>query len=80
MIMLWIILVFIYIIINVCIAGLAIERIISYEGLLNPVEIYRDYDVNVFGAILLMLLGSLLCLPAVPFFWIYKLSTVGRNK
>ena len=80
MIGLWIALGYLYIIINICIVSLAVERVMSYEDLLNPVNIYRDNDVNVFGAILLTLLGHLLCLPAVPFFWIYKLSTVGRSK
>lgn len=46
----------------------------------NPVYIYRRCRVNVFGAILISLLMSLICPFGTVGYWIYKLCTVGRKK
>lgn len=55
------------------------EGIWTYEEAFNPIYIYNHISVNVFGAILLCILGHICLLPAVPFYWLYKLCTVGRR-
>lgn len=57
-----------------------IEHCASYEEVLNPMYIYKHVKVNSFGAVFLCLIGHIVFAPAVPFFWIYKLCTIGRTK
>lgn len=45
----------------------------------NPLWLYKNYSVNVFGAILLALVYNLLCPICTIGYWIYKLCTVGRR-
>ena len=45
----------------------------------NPLWIYKNYSVNVFGAILLALIYNLLCPIGTIGYWIYKLCTFGRR-
>ena len=52
----------------------------TYEEVFNPIYIYNHISVNMFGAIFLCILGHIACLPAAPFFWLYKLCTVGRRQ
>ena len=47
---------------------------------LNPVWWYRNYKVNVFGAIIVSLLFTVLCPIFAIGYWIYKLGTIGRRK
>jgi hypothetical protein len=49
------------------------------ESVLNPVIIYKEYNVNIFGCIMLTIGGHLLCPWIAPFYWFYKLCTVGRR-
>lgn len=56
------------------------EHCASYEEVLNPIYIYKHVKVNPFGAVFLCLIGHIVFAPAVPFFWIYKLCTIGRTK
>lgn len=45
----------------------------------NPVFIYKHCRVNVFGAIILALLMSLICPLGTVGYWFYKLCTIGRK-
>ena len=47
--------------------------------ILNPVKLYKEYKVNIFGLILLTLFINLLCPLYTIGFWFYKLCTVGRK-
>ena len=49
------------------------------ETLLNPIIIYKENNVNIFGCIMLTIGGHLLCPLIAPFYWFYKLCTVGRR-
>lgn len=51
----------------------------SIAGLLNPIAIYKNIKVNVFGCMLLTVLGNVFFIWIAPFYWIYKLCTVGRK-
>ena len=57
--------------------------ILAYRGAaeecLNPVIIYKNCRVNIFGCIMLTIAGHLLCPWIAPFYWFYKLCTVGRR-
>lgn len=46
---------------------------------LNPITIYKNHRVNILGCILLTILGHVLFPWFAPFFWLYKLCTVGRR-
>ena len=46
---------------------------------LNPCWIYRHYQVNWLGCILLFLWYSSLCPFGLVIYWFYKLCTVGRK-
>lgn len=45
----------------------------------NPITIYKASDVNYFGCFLLMIFYHLLFPIPAPFYWLYKLCTVGRR-
>ena len=47
---------------------------------LSPIWIYRNYNVNWFGTICLMVFFNLLCPLMSIGFWFYKLCTVGRKE
>lgn len=64
-----------------CLGVVGFDFIKESEGLeyLNPVYIYKNCEVNVFGAIMFMALLNLLC-PILSFgYWLYMLCTVGRK-
>jgi hypothetical protein len=46
----------------------------------NPITIYKHYEVNYFGCFFLTLLLHIIFPLPAPFFWLYKLCTVGRKK
>ena len=46
---------------------------------LNPIWIYRNYEVNFFGAIVVCVLYNLICPIGSICYWFYKLCTVGRK-
>lgn len=46
---------------------------------LNPCWIYKHYQVNWLGCILLFLWYSLLCPLGLIIYWFYKLCTIGRK-
>lgn len=70
-----------------CIYGAVIFSVdtvmLAYEGAaekcLNPIIIYKTCNVNIFGCIMLTIAGHLLCLWIAPFYWFYKLCTIGRK-
>ena len=45
----------------------------------NPIRAYKEYKVNWFGCIMLVLLAHILFLPIAIIYWFYKLCTVGRK-
>ena len=51
----------------------------ALDDSLNPIAIYREYEVNVFGCIVLTILGHLIIPWIALFYWFYKLCTVGRR-
>ena len=51
----------------------------TMDKLLNPITIYKTTNVNVLGCIALTLLYHLVFIWYAPFYWIYKLCTVGRK-
>ena len=79
-----------------CIIGLGIlkgyeDNSINYSSYhdplfayLNPVWLYENYNINFFGAFLLMLLFNLICPAVTIIYWFCKLikfiCTVGRKK
>ena len=46
---------------------------------MNPIEIYRTYRVNYFGAVLICIIYNLLCPIGSIGYWIYKICTVCRK-
>lgn len=46
---------------------------------LNPIWIYRNYEVNFFGTIVVCILYNLFCPICSICYWFYKLCTVGRK-
>lgn len=46
---------------------------------LNPIWIYRNHHVNVFGAAVICLLANILCPMYSICYWFYKICTVGRK-
>ena len=66
-------------VLNMVILSEVLNEETSYENLLNPIVIYRNHKVNIFGCIVLTLLGNIAFCPAAPFYWFYKLCTVGRR-
>lgn len=67
------------IVLNIIMLCEVLDQEMSYENLLNPIVIYKNLKVNVFGCIVLALLGNIAFCPAAPFYWLYKLCTVGRR-
>ena len=51
----------------------------DFDSAYNPFAIYEAFDVNILGCIILTLLFHVLLLPPAPFYWLYKLCTVGRR-
>lgn len=45
----------------------------------NPIHIYKNSKMNIFGAIFVSILMSLICPIGTIIYWIYKLCTVGRK-
>lgn len=61
--------------------GFGIVCCFEPEGLeyVNPIWIYDNFKVNIFGVIVLTVVFNLLVPIASLFYWIYKLCTVGRK-
>lgn len=47
---------------------------------MNPLWWYRNYSVNLFGAVICSLGFNILCPIGAICYWFYKLCTVGRKK
>lgn len=67
------------IVLNVVFAKCIIFEDFEIENLLNPLCIYEEVEVNVFGCAVLTILGNLLLAPIAVCYWFYKLCTVGRK-
>ena len=46
---------------------------------LNPIWVYKNIKVNIFGTIFLTVLFNIIILPYALIYWFYKLCTVGRH-
>lgn len=46
---------------------------------LNPLFIYKQIDVNWFGALLLTLVANVIFVPYAILYWLYKLCTIGKK-
>lgn len=69
--------IFVYIFINIIfLINLSIE---DMETGFNPIRVYKEYKVNWFGCIMLVLLAHILFLPIAIIYWFYKLCTCGRR-
>lgn len=67
----------IYVFINIILLiNLSIEEM---ENSFNPIRVYKEYKVNWFGCIMLVLLAHILFLPIAIIYWFYKLCTCGRR-
>ena len=67
----------IYVFINIIfLINLSIE---DMETGFNPIRVYKEYKVNWFGCIMLVLLAHILFLPIAIIYWFYKLCTCGRR-
>ena len=49
------------------------------EAGFNPIQVYKENNVNWFGCIMLVLLTHILFLPIAIIYWFYKLCTCGRR-
>ena len=66
-----------YVFINVILFfNLSIEIM---ESGFNPIQVYKENNVNWFGCIMLVLLAHILFLPIAIIYWFYKLCTCGRR-
>ena len=70
-------LILIYVFLNIIhLFNLSIE---SMENSFNLIRVYKEFNLNWFGCIILVLLAHLLFLPIAIIYWFYKLCTVGRK-
>ena len=53
---------------------------VTTDEMINPIVIYEENNINIFGCILLTILGNVVFLPVSICYWVYKLCTVGRSK
>ena len=51
-----------------------------FNELFNPITIYKNHEVNYFGAFLITLFSNGFLFGFAIFYWFYKLCTVGRKK
>lgn len=49
------------------------------DSILNPIVIYETIEVNIFGCIIATIFAHLILPWVAPFYWFYKLCTVGRR-
>jgi hypothetical protein len=72
-----VILIIVYVVINFII--LFNEDIETMESNYNPIQVYKDNNVNWFGCILLVLVTHIIFIIPAIVYWFYKLCTVGRR-
>ena len=77
----WILLI-IYGVVTILLLLLGVEsnELGSIENFINPINVYRLNEVNVFGCILLTILGNIMFPYYAICYWFYKLCTVGRKR
>ena len=64
---------------GICLAMIIECDIDELEDAFNPIAMYDNSNLNVFGVIALTIIGYILCLPMAAVYWFYKLCTVGRR-
>lgn len=62
------------------IVGLAICLCFENRDYVNPIWIYQNSNVNIFGAFVLTILFNLIFPIYSLWYWLCKLCTVGRRK
>ena len=70
-------LIVVYVLINAI--AIAATPIKTMETGFNPIQVYKTYNVNWFGCIMLVLLAHTMFLIMAVVYWFYKLCTVGRK-
>ena len=70
-------LIIVYIVINFIILFNA--NIEVMESAYNPIQIYKEHNVNWFGCALIVLAEHILFIIPAIIYWFYKLCTVGRR-
>ena len=50
-----------------------------YNKLFNPITIYKNHNVNYFGAFLITIFSNCFLFGHAICYWFYKLCTVGRK-
>ena len=63
----------------IMLVGAEYNELGSVENFINPINVYRLNKVNVFGCILLTILGNVMFPYYAIGYWFYKLCTVGRK-
>lgn len=61
-------------------AGIANNCIESIPNLIDPMFIYQDNKVNIFGCFMLTLVGHILFPWYAICYWFYRLCTIGRKR
>ena len=62
------------------IVGVGNNELDSIENFINPINVYRLNKVNVFGCILLTILGNIMFPYYAIWYWFCKLCAVGRKR
>lgn len=70
----------IYIVVNILFAKAVIFDDFEIEYFLNPLYIYEENEVNIFGCAVLTVLGNIFLAPIAICYWFCKLCTVGRKR
>ena len=64
----------------IMIVGEGNNELDSIENFINPINVYQLNKVNIFGCILLTILGNIMFPYYAIGYWFCKLCTVGRKK
>ena len=77
----WLFWIILWLVLTTGITGPLLFISTNSEGceVVNPLWIYKHYNVNWFGAMCLCILFHLLAPVYAIFYWLYKLCTIGRR-
>lgn len=64
----------------IMLVGAGYNELGSIENFINPIYVYMLNKVNVFGCILLTILGNIMFPYYAIWYWFCKLCTVGRKR
>ena len=62
----------------ICCLGL-VGGYVFWGNIFNPKNIYKNIEVNWFGAYLLATIAFICMTPAAIIYWFYKICTIGRR-